>query len=69
MIQAWETEELHEHISQGVLLLSKLLIFPDDVELRNVCEAWIKEHKSYLPDEPSGYDKSEIDNDENKWGF
>lgn len=48
MIQDWQLEEKDEHISQGVLLLSKLLLYPDDCELRARCESWITEHKSYL---------------------
>lgn len=69
MIQDWQLDEKDEQISQGVLLLSKLLIFPEDCELRAVCESWIKEHKSYLPDEPKGYDVSELDGDERNLKF
>lgn len=68
MIQDWQLEEKDEHISQAVLLPSKLLITPYDCELRDVCEKWIEGHKSYLsdsysPPEAKGYDISEIDID------
>lgn len=68
MIHDWQLEEKDEHISQGVLLLSKLLLTPDDCELRNVCENWIKEHKGYMP-EPAGYDISKLDGNPDNLGF
>lgn len=53
-MQHWEKEEFEEQISQAAVLLKKLLQTPEDCELRNVCENWLKEHKSYLPIEPIG---------------
>ncbi|MEB0262886.1 hypothetical protein [Mucilaginibacter sp. 10I4] len=63
MIQDWQIDELHEQIGQATMLISKLLIYPDDCKLRSVCESWIKDHASYLQDEQKGYDISELDGD------
>lgn len=59
----WMKDELDEQISQAALLLKKLLVDPDDCDLRLVCENWIEEHKSYLLDEPKGYDIRTVDAD------
>ena len=69
MRQDWELEEKDEHIAQGVLLLSKLLINPNNCELRAVCENYIKEHKAYVPDEPKGYDISQLDGNPDNLNF
>lgn len=55
----WEKDELDEQISQAATLIKKLLVSPEDCELRNVCESWLKEHRAYLP-EDSGYDVTKI---------
>ena len=62
-MRAWEADELHEQIGQATMLISKLLIYPDDCQLRSVCESWIKEHASYLQDEQKGYDVSRLDSE------
>lgn len=62
-MRAWEQDELHEQISQAALLLKKLLVDPEDCDLRRVCEAWIDDHRSYLPEEAKGYDIRTVDAD------
>lgn len=69
MTQDWMLEEKDEQISQGVLLLSKLLKYSDDCSIRTVCENYIEAHKSYLPDEPKGYDVSQLDGNPNNLNF
>ena len=48
MIHDWQIEEKDEQIAQGVLLLSKLLKYSDDCEVRSVCENYVQEHKDYI---------------------
>lgn len=65
----WEKSELEEQISQAATLIKRLLDTPDDCELRNVCEGWLSDHKSYIPDNERGYDISKLDGDVSKLNF
>lgn len=68
-MRQWEKDELDEQISQAAVLIKKLMETPEDCELRFVCQNWLDDHKSYLPDKPKGYSISELDGDEKHLNF
>lgn len=68
-MREWEKDELDEQISQAAVLIKKLMETPEDCELRLVCHNWLDDHKSYLPDEPKGYDISQLDGNPENLNF